>query len=97
MRIAIKNFRLAGPAAGTLRATADVQLTHSNGKKLLTIRDAKVIDGKDGLFVSLPSVKRGDRYMHLIVVDDSDLENTIKTQMLGQYMLTADRKGGKKG
>lgn len=67
MRVTIKNFKLAGPAAGTLRATADVQLTHSNGKKLLTIREAKVIEGKEGLFVSLPSIKRGERYLHLIV------------------------------
>lgn len=96
MRVTIKNFKLAGHAAGTLRATADVQLTHSNGKKLLTIREAKVIEGKEGLFVSLPSIKRGERYLHLIVVEDPELENKIKTSLLGHYVLSADKKGGKR-
>ena len=96
MRVTIKNFKRAGPAAGTLRATADVQLTHSNGKKLLTIREAKVIEGKEGLFVSLPSIKRGERYLHLIVVEDPELENKIKTSLLGHYILSADKKGGKR-
>lgn len=96
MRVTIKNFKLTGPAAGTLRATADVQLTHSNGKKLLTIREAKVIEGKEGLFVSLPSIKRGERYLHLIVVEDPELENKIKTSLLGHYVLSADKKGGKR-
>ena len=96
MRVTIKNFKLAGHAAGTPRATADVQLTHSNGKKLLTIREAKVIEGKEGLFVSLPSIKRGERYLHLIVVEDPELENKIKTSLLGHYVLSADKKGGKR-
>ena len=87
MRVTIKNFKLAGPA---------VQLTHSNGKKLLTIREAKVIEGKEGLFVSLPSIKRGERYLHLIVVEDPELENKIKTSLLGHYVLSADKKGGKR-
>ncbi len=93
MKIAIKNFKLAGPAAGTLRATADVQLTHSNGRRLLTIREAKIIEGRDGLFVSLPSIKRGDRYLHLVIVEDPELDTKIKTALLGQYVLAADRKG----
>ena len=93
MRIAIKNFKLAGPAAGTLRATADVQLTHSNGRRLLTVREAKIIEGRDGLFVSLPSIKRGDRYLHLVIVEDPELDTKIKTALLGQYVLAADRKG----
>ena len=96
MRVTIKNFKLAGHAAGTLRATADVQLAHSNGKKLLTIREAKVIEGKEGLFVSLPSIKRGERYLHLIVVEDPELENKIKSSLLGHYVLSADKKGGKR-
>lgn len=93
MKIAIKNFKLAGPAAGTLRATADVQLTHSNGRRLLTIREAKIIEGRDGLFVSPPSIKRGDRYLHLVIVEDPELDTKIKTALLGQYVLAADRKG----
>lgn len=93
MKIAIKNFKLAGPAAGTLRATADVQLTHSNGRRLLTIREAKIIEGRDGLFVSLPSIKRGDRYLHLVIVEDPELDTKINTALLGQYVLAADRKG----
>lgn len=93
MKIAIKNFKLAGPAAGTLRATADVQLTHSNGRRLLTVREAKIIEGRDGLFVSLPSIKRGDRYLHLVIVEDPELDTKIKTALLGQYVLAADRKG----
>lgn len=93
MKIAIKNFKLAGPAAGTLRATADVQLTHSNGRRLLTIRETKIIEGRDGLFVSLPSIKRGDRYLHLVIVEDPELDTKIKTALLGQYVLAADRKG----
>lgn len=96
MRVTIKNFKLAGPAAGTLRATADVQLTHSNGKKLLTIREAKVIEGKGGLFVSLPSIKRGDRYLYLVLVEDPELDTKIKTALLGHYVLSADKKGGKR-
>lgn len=93
MRVTIKNFKLAGPAAGTLRATADVQLTHSNGRRLLTVREAKIIEGRDGLFVSLPSIKRGDRYLHLVIVEDPELDTKIKTALLGQYVLAADRKG----
>ena len=96
MRVTIKNFNRPGPAGGPRGATADVQLTHSNGKKLLTIREAKVIEGKEGLFVSLPSIKRGERYLHLIVVEDPELENKIKTSLLGHYVLSADKKGGKR-
>lgn len=96
MKIGIKNFKLTGPAAGTLRATADVQLAYSNGRKLLTIRDAKVIEGKEGLFVSLPSIKRGERYLHIVVVEDLELEEKIKTLLLGQYVLEAGKKEGEK-
>lgn len=94
MNVAIENFKLVKPAAGTLRATADVQLAHGNGKRLLTIRDVKVIQGKEGLFVSLPSIKRGERYWYLVTIEDTDLENKIKTLLLGQYVLATDKKKG---
>ena len=55
-----------------------------------------MIEGKEGLFVSLPSIKRGERYLHLIVVEDPELENKIKTSLLGHYVLSADKKGGKR-
>ena len=96
MRVTIKNFKLAGPPAGTQRAPPHLQLTQINGKKLLTNREAKMIEGKKRLFVSLPSIKRGERYLHLIVVEDPELENKIKTSLLGHYVLSADKKGGKR-
>lgn len=99
IKILLLNFRLCKSieATGSLRASADVQLTYSNGKKILTIRDVKIIEGKNGLFVSMPSLKRGDRYIYTCVIDEPELLQEIQKQLLGQYMLSiGQRKGGGK-
>ena len=62
IKVSLLNFHVCRPseATGALRASADVQLTYTNGKKILTIRDVKIIEGQNGLFVSMSSVKRGE-------------------------------------
>ncbi len=99
IKVSLLNFHVCRPseATGALRASADVQLTYTNGKKILTIRDVKIIEGQNGLFVSMSSVKRGEYYVRMCVIDEPELLREIQKQMLGQYMLEiGQRKGAEK-
>lgn len=93
--VTILNFMLASEnEASTLKARADVQLAYRNDKKLLTIKDVKVIQGKNGVFVSLPALKRGQRYISTCTIDNAELLQEIEKQLLGQYMVAINRKPG---
>lgn len=95
IKILLLNFRVYRPgSSGSLRASTDVQLAYTNGKKILTLRDAKIIEGKNGLFVSMPSVKHGERYVYMCVIDEPELLREIQKQMLGQYMLEIGQRKG---
>jgi len=50
------------------------------------VRDLKVIDGSDGLFVAMPSKKRKDgQYKDIAHPLNSDMRETIESAVLGEY------------
>lgn len=99
MKFHIKKFRLVN-GANTLKATADLTLreaqTLPDGRmadinEIVTIHDVKLIAGRTSLFVSMPTLKRKERYYPVASLHDDNLEQEILEEMLRLY----EASGGK--
>ncbi len=88
---AIKAGKASGKGApGTLKVT-EVRWKELDGSRkvkgfadvtlnsAVTIKGCKLIEGKDGLFVGWPSVKRGEDYVDLIFSSDKDVRDMIES------------------
>jgi stage V sporulation protein G len=65
---------------GSLRATASANL---NG--VFAIRNIKVMEGKNGLFVSMPSFKVGDDYKDIAFPVTKDFREKFNAAVLDAY------------
>lgn len=81
MKITDIRIRLVNKEDTKLKAVAT--LTIENG---LAIHDIKVIDGKDGLFISMPSKKTPDgEYKDIVHPINSEVREQIKTAVITAY------------
>lgn len=93
MKFNIKKFRVVADA-NVLKATADVTLrevqTLPDGSvgdiyEIATIHDIKLVEGRDGLFLSMPSLKRKDRYYMVATFHHEPLVAEIRAEMIRLY------------
>lgn len=69
------------PGGSTLRAFASVTLDEA-----FAIRDLKVVEGKKGLFVSMPSRKTQDgKYLDVAFPVTREMHDQVNAKVLGAY------------
>ena len=88
----ITDVRVFPQAGGTtLRAFANVTLDGA-----FAVHDLKIVDGKKGLFVSMPSRKLPDgKYRDLAFPVTRELREEIQSRVLGAYLKAAETPAGK--
>lgn len=88
----VKVYPIPNPQ-GAVKAFASVDLDG------LTINDVKIIDGKNGLFVSMPTrsyeVDGETKYSQIIYISDEELYNSICDAVLAEYDRGGEKKSGK--
>lgn len=93
MKFEIKRFRVV-TGANTLKATADVALRQETltpyGKlkdihDTITIHEVKLVEGTKGLFLSMPTIKRGEKYWPVVVLEDEVLKRQLEAKLLQIY------------
>ena len=71
-------------------------LDNSDGKKLLAlasvalddefiVHDIKLIDGKNGMFISMPSKKLGDKHVDICHPTGKELRTKIEDAVIAEY------------
>lgn len=90
MKFEIKHFRVV-TGANTLKATASVTLRQEtltpygklkNIHDTITIQEVKLVEGQKGLFLSMPTVKRGDKYWPVVVLEDEALKQQLEAELI---------------
>lgn len=93
MKFTIKRFRII-QGANTLKAAADLTLreaqTLSDGsitdiKDVATIYGVKLVEGNNGLFLSMPTLKRNDKYYAIATLHSEDILAEVFAEMLRLY------------
>ena len=86
----ITDVRVFPQSAGTaLRAFANVTLDGA-----FAVHDLRVMDGKKGLSVSMPSKKLPDgKYRDVAFPVTRELRDEIQSRVLGAYLKAADPRG----
>jgi len=79
MRITKVKVYLA-KAAGRLKAYAVIVL-----EDCFIVRDLKIIEGDKGLFVSMPSRRRGDKFKDIAHPVNSQTRTLIEDIVIGEY------------
>ena len=84
---------------GKVKAFASVNIPTEAGD--ISVNDIRVIDGKNGLFISLPTrpyEEDGEtKYATIVYIDDEELFNTVQDCILDEYeKATTRRKGGRR-
>jgi len=51
----------------------------------ITIRSCSIMDGKNGLFVTMPSKKGGDEWYPIVTLHDNDLKTEVNSAVIGAY------------
>lgn len=90
MKIIIDDFRLNGDPKSTLKADADITLYYSRGS-VLRIYGVRLIYGRSGYFVSMPSLRRGNKFRQTCEILDLNLNGALLTEMRKLYEMC--RKG----
>lgn len=77
----ITNVRIKKVAGETsIKAVASITIDDA-----LVVHDLRIIDGKNGLFVSMPSKKVGDKYMDISHPITAQSRTAIIDRVLGEY------------
>lgn len=76
-----------GAAGGVIRAYASVTVAGCVG-----IRGIRVIEGRDGLFVSMPSRKTGDEYKEVCFPVTKDFRQQLHSSILNAYQQAMTQK-----
>ncbi|MEG0305698.1 MAG: septation protein SpoVG family protein [Oscillospiraceae bacterium] len=94
MKIAISNFTLYEQSP-SLRATADVTFLASFGA-LLTVRDVKLVQGRNNVFMAMPTKKAGEIFEPIVVLEDENVKKKLYEMLIGLYnQSTHNITGGK--
>ncbi len=81
MRITDIRIRLVNKEEGKLRAVASITVEDA-----IAIHDIKIIDGRDGLFISMPNRKTPDgEYRDIVHPIKNDVREMLKTEVLSAY------------
>lgn len=76
------DFRFVENGQGKLKAFATLDLSLDEAR--ITIRNCKIFDGVNGLFLALPSEKRGDVYYPIVSIE-KELSKQISDEVVSQY------------
>lgn len=79
-------IRLVNMENSNLRGFADVSIDDN-----LTIRNVKIVEGKNGLFASLPSVKGRNDYYEPLVTMEKDYYQKFSDLVVEDYRLVRDQ------
>jgi len=75
----VTNVKIRKHESGSLRAFVTAEI---NG---ITINGLKIMDGKNGLFVSLPSTEKNGKYYPVIYITDKGLYAEVQQVILSAY------------
>ncbi len=80
MEIGIKRLHKTD-GTSSLKGYADVVLA-----KVIIVKGCRIVDGSNGLFVSLPQSKgKDDKYYPIVMIDDTELYKKIQNVVLAEY------------
>lgn len=90
MKINIDTLRINDKPESTLKARADVTLRYSRGS-VIRIYDVRLVKGKKGIFISMPSIREGNKFKRTCEILDLNLMRALQEDMVALY----EQQGGK--
>jgi stage V sporulation protein G len=87
MKIEAKVFPIDAPQGATV-AFAKVTLDAK-----ITINNVRVINGQNGLFISMPQERdKDDNWRDIVKIENKDVYNSMNEAVLGSYVVASQRK-----
>lgn len=84
MQITVDRYRAINQ--GALKAACTVCLISNDGQPVLDISNVKIMEGREGLFVSMPAEKgRDQKWYPLVWIKHKGLKAGIEAQVLDAY------------
>jgi len=84
MQVAVGRFRFIDK--GALKAACSITITSETYGDIMDINGVKVLDGSNGLFVSMPAEKGNDqKYYALVFIKNKGLKDAIDKAVLEHY------------
>lgn len=84
MKISIDALRINGNPASTLKARADITIHYSRGS-IIRIYDVRLVKGNKGIFVSMPSIRQGNKFKPTCEILDLNLMHVLQKDMIARY------------
>jgi len=81
MSVEVKRMNVLEDPKSSLRAFADICIA---GR--VTIKGCRVVEGKNGLFASMPQTKgKDDKYYPIVYVETDELKKQFEDAVIGHY------------